>query len=71
MSSEWGGGKGDKSRPLSISYEEYANRFDNIFRRNKEATSSGSNGDSEMETLSSFDCGDLDDIDNSSNDENK
>jgi len=26
-------GKGSKSRPLSVSYEEYANNFDSIFRK--------------------------------------
>jgi hypothetical protein len=26
-------GKGSKSRPLSVSYDEYADNFDNIFRK--------------------------------------
>lgn len=26
-------GKGSKTRPLSIKYEEYADNFDNIFRK--------------------------------------
>lgn len=26
-------GKGSKSRPLSIPYQEYSNNFDNIFRK--------------------------------------
>jgi hypothetical protein len=28
-------GKGSKTRPLSIKYEEYADNFDNIFRKDK------------------------------------
>lgn len=28
-------GKGSKTRPMSISYLEYAENFDNIFRKNK------------------------------------
>ena len=28
-------GKGSKPRPLSISYEEYSDNFDNIFRKKK------------------------------------
>jgi hypothetical protein len=29
------GGKGDKPRPLSVSQEEFDNRWDNIFRKEK------------------------------------
>lgn len=28
-------GKGSKSRPLSVSYDEYADNFDNIFRKKR------------------------------------
>lgn len=28
-------GKGSKTRPLSIKYEEYADNYDNIFRKDK------------------------------------
>lgn len=28
-------GKGSKTRPLSVPYEEYANNFDSIFRKKK------------------------------------
>ena len=28
-------GKGSKTRPLSVKYEEYADNFDNIFRKDK------------------------------------
>ena len=30
-----GNGKGSKPRPLSISYEEYSDNFDNIFRKKR------------------------------------
>lgn len=29
------GGKGDKPRPFNISQDEYANRWDSIFKRDK------------------------------------
>ena len=31
-------GKGSKTRPLSVKYEEYADNFDNIFRKPKPET---------------------------------
>lgn len=30
------GGKGSKPRPFSVSQEEFDNRWDNIFKKNKE-----------------------------------
>ena len=33
MSGQWHGGKGSASRPMSISHEEYDNRWDHIFGR--------------------------------------
>ena len=35
MSGAWHGGKGSGSRPKFISQEEYDNRWDNIFGRDK------------------------------------
>lgn len=35
MSTEWGGGKGSKPRPLTSTYEEYAKRWDAIFKKEK------------------------------------
>ena len=32
---QWHGGKGSSSRPLSVTQEEYANRWDLIFGRDK------------------------------------
>jgi hypothetical protein len=32
---QWHGGKGSGSRPLSVTQEEYANRWDLIFGRDK------------------------------------
>ena len=35
MTSQWHGGKGSGSRPLSITQEEYDNRWDFIFGKDK------------------------------------
>jgi hypothetical protein len=35
MSGKWHGGKGSKPRPLSVSQDEFDNRFDLIFGKNK------------------------------------
>ena len=46
------GGKGSKPRPISVSDEEYANRWDAIFQRDK--TSDASTKNSENERLSMY-----------------
>lgn len=33
MSGQWHGGKGSSSRPMSVTHEEYTNRWDHIFGR--------------------------------------
>lgn len=35
MSGAWHGGKGSSGRPISVSHEEYTNRWDHIFGRDK------------------------------------
>ena len=35
MTGQWHGGKGSGSRPLSVTQDEYANRWDLIFGRDK------------------------------------
>lgn len=45
-------GKGDKPRPLSISYEEYAKRFDRIFGHDKETIDRRVEENSKMATFS-------------------
>ena len=35
MSSQWHGGKGSKPRPFSVSQEEFDNRWDMIFKKDK------------------------------------
>lgn len=35
MSGKWHGGKGSKPRPLSVSQDEFDNRFDLIFGKKK------------------------------------
>lgn len=35
MSGAWHGGKGSGGRPMSVSHEEYTNRWDHIFGRDK------------------------------------
>lgn len=36
MSDKWHGGKGSRSRPFSVSQEEYTNRLDSIFGKSPE-----------------------------------
>lgn len=50
MSGQWHGGKGDKPRPLCISYEEYANRFERIFGRSANPSSGENENIAELET---------------------
>ena len=43
----WHGGKGSSPRPFSVTQEEYDNRWDAIFGRNKAATEESSDTDDE------------------------
>ena len=43
--SKWHGGKGSAPRPYSVTQEEYDNRWDAIFGRNKPATEESSDTD--------------------------
>lgn len=61
MSEAWEGGKGDKVRPMSISYEEFGNRIDKIFGRSKESSIGGIEESSKMEIVSGDYCMFLDD----------
>lgn len=61
MSGAWHGGKGSGSRPKCISQEEYDNRWDNIFGRDKpkEVVPEDNTGTSKNEyydTLTTEDC---------------
>jgi hypothetical protein len=51
------GGKGSKPRPLSVSQEEYDNRWDNIFGRDKpKEDNTGTSKNEYYDTLSTEDC---------------
>jgi len=45
------GGKGSNPRPFSVSSQEYANRFDAIFRKDKRVEEDQKNEDEEFERI--------------------
>lgn len=47
--SKWHGGKGSGSRPLSVTQDEYANRWDLIFGRDKAKVEEQHNEDEETD----------------------
>ena len=47
--SKWHGGKGSAPRPYSVTQEEYDNRWDAIFGRNKAVTEESSDTDEDNE----------------------
>ena len=49
--SKWHGGKGSAPRPYSVTQEEYDNRWDAIFGRNKPATKESSDVEEHDEDL--------------------
>lgn len=48
------GGKGSKARPLSVSDEEYANRWDAIFQRDKTSDALTKSIQTENERMSMY-----------------
>jgi hypothetical protein len=57
MSGVWHGGKGSGSRPKCISQEEYDNRWDNIFGRDKpEEDNTGTSKDEFYDVLTTEDA---------------
>lgn len=50
------GGKGSKPRPLSVSQEEYDNRWENIFGRDKPKDNTGTGKNDYQDILSTEDA---------------
>jgi hypothetical protein len=50
------GGKGSAPRPFSVSQEEYDNRWDNIFGRDKPKDNTGTSKNEYYDTLTTEDC---------------
>ena len=64
--SKWHGGKGSAPRPYSVTQEEYDNRWDAIFGRNKAVTEDSS--DTDEDNQRSEEENELDDEDADSED---
>ena len=58
--SKWHGGKGSAPRPYSVTQEEYDNRWDAIFGRNKAVTEDSSDTDDEDNEENELDDEDAD-----------
>ena len=58
--SKWHGGKGSAPRPYSVTQEEYDNRWDAIFGRNKAATEESSDTEDEDNEENELDDEDAD-----------
>lgn len=57
MSDQWHGGKGSRSRPLSVSQEEYSKRWDDIFKKkDTPIDNTDTTKDSYQDILSTEDC---------------
>jgi hypothetical protein len=50
------GGKGSKPRPLSVSHEEWSNRWDAIFQRDLEEDNTGVTKNEYQDILSTEEC---------------
>ena len=56
---QWHGGKGSSSRPLSVTQDEYANRWDLIFGRDKtkiEKEPEDEDNDEDLDEDTEHDC---------------
>ena len=58
--SKWHGGKGSAPRPYSVTQEEYDNRWDAIFGRNKTVTEESSDTEDEDNEENELDDEDAD-----------